>query len=79
MPSLPPSIRPIHESARRVRAEDVTDAVLQGAWVVDLRTNLAARPNTYVGWLVPCDDDIAVLTDTADALEQISCRLPEAA
>ena len=67
--------------ARQVTATDVTDAVLGGAWVVDLR-NRAAFSNghlfgtvsveygtqfaTYVGWLVPWDDDLVLLCDRPD-------------
>ncbi|MCW2816675.1 MAG: fold metallo-hydrolase [Nocardioides sp.] len=66
-------------SARPVTAEQVTDAVLAGSWVVDLRrrddfarahlpgsvnVEYSAQFATYVGWLVPWDDDIVLLTDT---------------
>lgn len=68
---------------RPVTAEQVTDAVLSGAWVVDLRRRdrYAHRhlPGTvsiehsdqfatYVGWLVPWDDDLVLLCDAAGDL-----------
>ncbi|WP_148614520.1 rhodanese-like domain-containing protein [Nocardioides rubriscoriae] len=70
--------------ARPVTAEEVTDAVLAGSWVVDLRGRAAyaeghlpgsinveysAQFATYVGWLVPWDDDIVLLTDSPQLLE----------
>lgn len=70
--------------ARRATAEDVSDAVLAGAWVIDLRDRAAyARGHlpgslsleysdrfaTYAGWLVPWGDDIVLLTDSAEVLE----------
>ena len=70
--------------ARRVTAEQVSDAVLSGSWVVDLRgradfaaghlpgsvsVEYSAQFATYVGWLVPWDDDIVLLTDTPEVLE----------
>lgn len=70
--------------ARRVTAEQVTDAVLSGSWVIDLRGRgrfaAAHLPGTvnvewspqfaaYVGWLVPWDDDIVLLTDSPALLE----------
>jgi rhodanese-related sulfurtransferase len=76
--------RALPRSARAVTAEDVTDAVLGGAWVVDLRTratyaegHVAGSVNveygtqfaTYVGWLVPWHDDIVLLTDSPALLE----------
>jgi hydroxyacylglutathione hydrolase len=71
VPALP---RP----ARPVTADEVTDAVLSGMWVVDLRDRAAfaaghlpgtvsveygTRFATYVGWLVPWDDDLVLLCD----------------
>jgi hydroxyacylglutathione hydrolase len=68
-----------------VTADQVSDAVLGGAWVVDLRSrtsfaraHLAGTVNveygeqfaTYVGWLVPCEDDIVLLTDAPALLEE---------
>lgn len=65
-------------TVRPVTAEQVTDAVLAGSWVIDLRDRAAfARGHvpgtvsvehspqfaTYVGWLVTWDDDIVLLTD----------------
>ena len=64
--------------ARPVTAEQVTDAVLAGQWVIDVRDrvrfaagHLAGTVNlercdqvaTYVGWLVPWQDDIVLLAD----------------
>ncbi len=69
--------------AHRVTADDVTDAVLAGAWVVDLRDRAAFAAGhvpgavnvelgdqfaTYVGWLVPWGDDIVLLTDSPEHL-----------
>lgn len=66
--------RPAHP----VTADEVTDAVLSGTWVVDLRNrasfaigHLPGTVNveygtqfaTYVGWLVPWDDDLVLLCD----------------
>ena len=65
-------------------AEQVTDAVLAGAWVVDLRDRSAYAQGhlpgtvsveygrqfaTYVGWLVPWGDEIVLLTDSPTVLE----------
>ena len=70
--------RALPRPARPVTADDVTDAVLSGAWVVDLRSraefargHLPGTVNveygtqfaTYVGWLVPWDDDLVLLCD----------------
>jgi hydroxyacylglutathione hydrolase len=70
--------------ARRATSEQVQDAVLRGSWVIDLRDRTAyaeghvpgtvsiqysAQFATYVGWLVPWDDDIVLLTDTPGVLE----------
>jgi len=70
--------------ARRATPEDVYDAVLAGAWVIDLRAQAAYAEGhvpgsvsleytdqfaTYAGWLVPWGDDIVLLTDSADVLE----------
>jgi hydroxyacylglutathione hydrolase len=70
--------------ARPATAVDVSDAVLAGSWVVDLRDRAAfarghvpgtvsveygAQFATYVGWLVPWGDDIVLLTDSPDVLE----------
>ena len=70
--------------ARRVTADDVTDAVLSGSWVIDLRgreryaaahvpgsVNVEWSPDfaTYVGWLVPWHDDIVLLSDSPGLLE----------
>ena len=71
--------RALPRTARAVTAEQVTDAILRGDWVVDLRhrTSYAAghvsgtvsveygtQFATYVGWLVPWQDDIVLLTDS---------------
>jgi rhodanese-related sulfurtransferase len=65
-------------------ADQVTDAVLAGAWVVDLRDRSAYAQGhlpgtvsveygrqfaTYVGWLVPWGDEIVLLTDSPTVLE----------
>jgi glyoxylase-like metal-dependent hydrolase (beta-lactamase superfamily II)/rhodanese-related sulfurtransferase len=70
--------------ARPVTAEEVSDAVLAGSWVIDLRPrgsfadgHLAGSLSveygrqfaTYVGWLVPWEDDIVLLTESPDLLE----------
>ena len=62
----------------------MSDAVLAGAWVIDLRDSAAYADGhlpgsvslenppqfaTYAGWLVPWDDDIVLLTDSAEVLE----------
>jgi hydroxyacylglutathione hydrolase len=64
--------------ARPATAEQVTDAVLAGQWVIDLRArasfagaHLPGTVNveygtqfaTYVGWLVPWGDDLVLLCD----------------
>lgn len=70
--------------ARPATAEEVADAVLRGTWVVDLRARgrfadghlpgsvsveYSAQFATYVGWLVPWQDDIVLLTDSPEVLE----------
>lgn len=70
--------------ARPVTAEEVSDAVLAGAWVVDLRArslfaeahlagsvSIEAGPQlaTYVGWLAPWGEELVLLTDRSGALE----------
>lgn len=70
--------------ARRVTREQVTDAVLAGSWVIDLRSREAhahahlpgsvgmeysGQFATYAGWLVPWGEDIVLLTDTPEVLE----------
>ncbi|WP_296602300.1 MBL fold metallo-hydrolase [Nocardioides sp.] len=75
--------RALPRPGRPVTAEQVTDAVLAGAWVVDLRrrdTFAAAHlPGavsveygtqfaTYVGWLVPWDDDLVLLCDSPEPI-----------
>lgn len=70
--------RALPRPPRPVTADEVTDAVLSGVWVVDLRNRDAfARGHlpgtvsveygtqfaTYVGWLVPWDDDLVLLCD----------------
>lgn len=67
-----------------VTSDEVTDAVLRGSWVIDLRRREAyadghlagtvsveygAQFATYVGWLVPWQDDIVLLTDSPVLLE----------
>lgn len=70
--------------ARPVTADEVSDAVLAGAWVVDLRDRTTYADGhvpgsvsveygrqfaTYVGWLVPWGDDIVLLTDSPERLD----------
>jgi glyoxylase-like metal-dependent hydrolase (beta-lactamase superfamily II)/rhodanese-related sulfurtransferase len=70
--------------ARPATAEQVSDAVLAGTWVIDLRDRAAYAGGhlpgtvsveygrqfaTYVGWLVPWGDDIVLLTDSPTLLE----------
>lgn len=64
---------------RPVTREDVTDAILAGQWVVDLRSRdrfadahvpgsvsveYSDQFATYVGWLVPWGDDLVLLHDS---------------
>lgn len=66
---------------RPVTRDQVTDAILAGQWVVDLRqrasfarghvagsVNVEYSPQfaTYVGWLVPWADDLVLLYDTSE-------------
>ncbi len=66
---------------RPVTRNEVTDAILDGQWVIDLRRrdtfsrgHLAGSVGveyshqfaTYVGWLVPWADDLVLLYDSAD-------------
>jgi rhodanese-related sulfurtransferase len=70
---------------RPVTSEQVTDAVLAGAWVIDLRARstfagghlpgtvnveYGARFATSVGWLVPWDDDLVLLCDRPEQIGQ---------
>lgn len=72
------------QPARPATAEQVSDAILRGSWVVDLRSRTdfadghlpgtvsveyGAQFATYVGWLVPWADDIVLLTDRPHLLE----------
>jgi hypothetical protein len=54
----------------RVTASQVTDAVLDGAWIVDIRTEPApaTEPDAPVGWLVPWEDDIVLLAGSPEVL-----------
>jgi len=67
-----------------VTVEGVTDAVLSGQWVIDLRRRTAFADghvagslnvehgdqfSTYVGWLVPWQDDIVLLADDPTLLD----------
>lgn len=76
--------RSLPRPARPVTAEQVTDAVLSGTWVVDLRDRASfarghlpgtvsveygAQFATYVGWLVPWDDDLVLLCDDPGDIE----------
>ena len=71
--------RALPRSGRPVTRDDVTDAILAGHWVVDLRTRAAFATGhvpgsvnveystqfaTYVGWLVPWGDDLVLLHDS---------------
>jgi hydroxyacylglutathione hydrolase len=71
--------RSVPRPGRPVTREEVTDAILSGQWVVDLRTRdrfaAAHVPGsvsveysdqfaTYVGWLVPWGDDLVLLHDS---------------
>lgn len=64
--------------ARPVTAEEVTDAILSGSWVIDVRSRASfaqahvpgtinveygTRFATCVGWLVPWGDDLVLLCD----------------
>jgi len=75
--------RALPRPGRPVTAEQVTDAVLAGAWVVDLRRRDAfadahlpgavsveygTQFATYVGWLVPWDDDLVLLCDSPEPI-----------
>ena len=57
-----------------VTATQVADAVLDGAWVVDVRTDPEHSPaacagsDDPVGWLVPWEDDIVLLAGSPDVL-----------
>jgi glyoxylase-like metal-dependent hydrolase (beta-lactamase superfamily II)/rhodanese-related sulfurtransferase len=77
--------RALPRPARPVTAEQVTDAVLSGAWVIDLRhresfaqahlpgtvnVEYGTRFATYVGWLVPWDDDLVLLCDRPDDVDR---------
>ncbi|NPC95529.1 rhodanese-like domain-containing protein [Nocardioides sp. zg-DK7169] len=81
-PAPPTAVAP--RPARQVTAEEVTDAVLSGSWVIDLRerarfadAHVPGSVNvewseqfaTHVGWLVPWHDDIVLLTDSPALLE----------
>jgi len=74
---------PTPQPGRPVTTEEVTDAVLAGDWVVDLRrrdtfagghlpgsvsVEYGHQFATYVGWLVPWDDDLVLLCDSPDDL-----------
>ena len=76
--------RALPRPPRPVTAEQVTDAVLAGAWVVDLRRRDAfadahlpgavsveygTQFATYVGWLVPWDDGLVLLCDRPDRID----------
>ncbi|WP_243057297.1 MBL fold metallo-hydrolase [Nocardioides sp. SR21] len=76
--------RALPRPARPVTADEVTDAVLSGTWVVDLRDRASFAAGhlpgtvsveygkqfaTYVGWLVPWDDDLVLLCDRPDDIQ----------
>jgi len=52
--------------ARVASAEDVVDAELAGAWVVDMRR--PPRSAVRAGWLVELEDDIVALVDGPEAV-----------
>lgn len=77
---------------RPVTAEDVMDAVLSGSWVVDLRTrevfahhhlpgSLSIEHGSHmarhVGWLVPAEDDLVLLTDDPTQLSSAIAQLAD--
>lgn len=72
--------RALPRAGRAVTAEQVSDAVLAGRWVIDLRERAAFAeghlPGTvnveyshqfaiYVGWLVPWGDDLILLAESS--------------
>lgn len=57
-----------HPAVRPATAADVTDAELDGAWVVDVRDETPPPAATYVGYLVPWEDDIVLLAGSPDVL-----------
>ena len=74
----------VPEAARPVTAEQVTDAILAGRWVIDVRDRVRFAAGhvagtvslersdqlaTYVGWLVPWQDDIVLLADDPEDLD----------
>ena len=76
--------RALPRPPRQVTAEEVTDAVLSGVWVIDLRSrerfaeaHLPGTVNveygtqfaTYAGWLVPWDDGLVLLCDRPDRID----------
>lgn len=76
--------RALPRPGRPATADEVSDAVLRGSWVIDLRRRAAYADGhlagtvsveygtqfaTYVGWLVPWQDDIVLLTDSPVLLE----------
>ena len=56
---------------RAATAADVTDAELDGAWIVDVRDEAPAASTTspYVGYLLPWEDDIVLLAGSPDVLD----------
>src|SRR4051812_14562173 len=75
---------PIHTMASRrprpgrpVTREEVTDAILAGQWVIDLRQRGHSRPTApYAGWLVPCEEDFVLLYDSP---ADVAAALPDLA
>lgn len=53
---------------RPVTAAEVTDAELDGAWVIDVREDEPASTAPYVGYLVPWEDDIVLLAGSPDVM-----------
>ncbi|MBZ5733189.1 MBL fold metallo-hydrolase [Nocardioides sp. TRM66260-LWL] len=79
-------------TARPATAAEVSDAVLRGSWVIDLRDRRrfatghlpgsisvehGAGLAAHVGWLVPCEDDLVLLTDSPDRLAEAVHQLAE--
>ncbi|MFC7496171.1 MULTISPECIES: rhodanese-like domain-containing protein [unclassified Nocardioides] len=76
--------RALPRPGRPVTRDEVADAVLAGQWVIDLRrrdtfarghlpgsvsVEQGAQFATYVGWLVPWEDDFVLLHDAPEAIE----------
>lgn len=79
-------------TARLATAAQVTDAVLRGAWVIDLRGPRAHAAGhvpgslslgsgsglaEHVAWLVPWEDDIVLLSDSSSLLPEAVATLAD--